>query len=215
MPAIRRHGRPIVAVAFDCFGTLANFVDDHFIDTFDKICGAHSLDVAGKGLWDHWLEEGKRLWEERGRDPKDPLSGPEPEFLTYRHAWSVQFDRSFAALGGAGEGIDACSRLLDQISEAACFPEVTRVLETLRGTYRIAVLSNADEDFLTSFLARSGLEFGRSSHLRRLDPTNPGRRYFARFATRSASSRMRSSMWVTVRSRICSELVRPASRWRG
>lgn len=115
--------------------------------------------MAGKHLWDHWLEEGKRLWEERGRDPKDPLAGPEPEFFTYRHAWSVQFERSFAALGGTGTGIDACSRLLDQISAAACFPEVPRVLETLRGTYRVAVLSNADEDFLTSFLQRSGLEF--------------------------------------------------------
>jgi 2-haloalkanoic acid dehalogenase type II len=115
--------------------------------------------VAGKLLWDHWLEEGKRLWEERGRDPKDPLSGPEPEFFTYRHAWSVQFDRSFAALGGTGYGVDASSHLLDQISAAACFPEVPRVLEALHGSYRIAVLSNADEDFLTSFLGRSGLEF--------------------------------------------------------
>jgi 2-haloalkanoic acid dehalogenase type II len=33
------------------------------------------------------------------------------------------------------------------------------VLHALRGSYRIAVLSNADDDFLSSFLKRTGLEF--------------------------------------------------------
>jgi 2-haloalkanoic acid dehalogenase type II len=149
----------IAAVAFDCFGTLANFVDDHFIEAFERIGGSVSLGVAGKHLWDQWLEEGKRLWEERGRDSSDPLAGPEPEFFTYRHAWSIQFERSFAAFGGVGSGADASTSLLDQISAAACFPEVPFVLETLRRSYRIAVLSNADDDFLSAFLERSGLQF--------------------------------------------------------
>jgi 2-haloalkanoic acid dehalogenase type II len=149
----------ISAVAFDCFGTLANFVDDHFIETFERISGSVSLGVAGQHLWDHWLEEGKRLWQERGRDPSDPLSGPEPEFVTYRHAWSVQFERSFAAFGGTGSGAEASTHLLDQISAAACFPEVPLILETLRGSYRVAVMSNADDDFLSAFLQRSGLQF--------------------------------------------------------
>jgi 2-haloalkanoic acid dehalogenase type II len=150
---------PIAAVAFDCFGTLANFVDDHFVETFERISGSISLGVAGQHLWDQWLEEGKRLWEERGRDPVDPLAGPEPEFFTYRHAWSIQFERSFAAFGGLGSASDASTHLLDQISAAACFPEVPQVLETLRRSYRVAVLSNADDDFLSSFLERSGLQF--------------------------------------------------------
>jgi 2-haloalkanoic acid dehalogenase type II len=115
--------------------------------------------VEGKTLWDRWLEEGKRLWEERGRDPKDPISGPEPRFFTYRQAWAVQFDRSFRSFGSAGDGGAACDRLLDQLASAACFPEVPGVIEALRGNYRVAVLSNADDDFLTAFLERSGLEF--------------------------------------------------------
>jgi 2-haloalkanoic acid dehalogenase type II len=146
-------------VAFDCFGTLANFVDDHFIEAFERISGSIALGVAGKNLWDHWLEEGKRLWEERGRDSSNLLAGPEPEFFTYRHAWSIQFERSFAAFGGSGSGSDASLHLLDEISAAACFPEVPIALETLSRSYRVAVLSNADDDFLSAFLERSGLQF--------------------------------------------------------
>jgi 2-haloalkanoic acid dehalogenase type II len=105
------------------------------------------------------LEEGKRLWEERGRDANNLVAGPEPQFLTYRHAWTVQFDRSFEALDATGDGGAASSRLLDQISAAAWFAEVPEVIGTLRRAYRVAVLSNADDDFLTSFLRRSGLQF--------------------------------------------------------
>ena len=113
--------------------------------------------VEGKQLWDRWLEEGRRLWEERGRDSTNPLEGPEPQFFTYRDAWAMQFERSFRSFGADVPGTAACARLLDQLAAAACFPEVPEVLEALRGTYRIAVLSNADDDFLSSFLQREGL----------------------------------------------------------
>jgi 2-haloacid dehalogenase len=71
----------------------------------------------------------------------------------------MQFERSFRSFGADVPGTAACARLLDQLAAAACFPEVPEVLEALRGSYRIAVLSNADDDFLSSFLQREGLQF--------------------------------------------------------
>jgi 2-haloalkanoic acid dehalogenase type II len=146
-------------VAFDCFGTLAEFSDRHYIEAFDEICGVQSVDIHGKDLWDRWLEEGRQLWKERGRDPNDPLTGPEPEFLSYRQTWASQFERSFGALGHTGDGVAACGRLLALLGSATAFPEVSEVAATLRRSYRLAVMSNADDDFLQAFLESNGLDF--------------------------------------------------------
>lgn len=151
--------KPLTAIAFDCFGTIADFADPHYEAVFGEICASHGVSVSGKDLWDHWTEQGRRLWAERGRDPKDPLAGPEPQFFTYREAWAVQFERSFAALGVAGDAARACDHLLTRLGAADHYPEAPEVLSALRGTYHVALMSNADDDFLVSFLDRSGLQF--------------------------------------------------------
>ncbi len=158
-PLVPAWARTLAAVAFDCFGTLADFSDQQFAGTFADLCNLHSAGSSGKDLWDRWIDEGRRLWVERGRNPDDPLAGPEPEFLTYRQAWEIQFERSFGALGAAGSGAVACARLLEDLSSATPFPEVPELLAALRSTYRLAVMSNADDAFLLPFLRRNQLEF--------------------------------------------------------
>lgn len=147
----------IEAVVFDCFGTLANFVDDHFIQAFETICRRGELAIAGNELWERWLEDGRALTRERGRDPADPLAGPEAAFTPYRQRWALQFERTFRSLACSGDATSACAQIIDCLGQAACFPEVPRVLDVLRGRYRLAVLSNADEDFLRACLACNGI----------------------------------------------------------
>jgi 2-haloalkanoic acid dehalogenase type II len=149
----------VAAVAFDCYGTLANFVEQDFVLVFDEICLQSRLPLSDRQLWDRWLEQGRVLARERGRDPQDPLAGPEPTFMPMRDIWLAQFERTFAPFGVAGRAAGARDLLVERLSDAGCYPEVAEVLQHLRAYYRLAVLSNADDDFLGACLARNELEF--------------------------------------------------------
>jgi 2-haloalkanoic acid dehalogenase type II len=150
---------PVKAIAFDCFGTLVNFVDQHFIEAFDAICSENALGITGKALWDSWLAHGRELAVERGRDPKNPLAGSEPQFVAYRQTYAQQFERAFRTADCIADPVAACSRIVGLLGQARCFPEVPEVLDALGGHYRLAVLSNADEDFLRACLEFNGLDF--------------------------------------------------------
>lgn len=151
--------RRVSAVVFDCFGTLADIVELHFIDAFTDICARNQLAMAGKDLWNKWLAASRTIAEEQGRDPADPLGGPEPPFFAYRKRWRQQFERVFTLLEAEADVEGACLLLHGMLCAAQIYPEVPEVITALGRYYRLAVLSNADEDFLTPCLERNGLEF--------------------------------------------------------
>src|SRR5947209_4381351 len=75
--------RAVRAIAFDCFGTLADMSDDHFVDMMGAVILRHELDLDPQHLWKRWLAMGKDVWTELGRDYENPTSGPEPRFNNY------------------------------------------------------------------------------------------------------------------------------------
>lgn len=105
------------------------------------------------------MQEGRSLWEERGRDPKNPLAAPEPPFRPYRETWQIQFERAFRALGCSADATGAYQRIDALLAGAEAYPETAETLQALRDRYRLAVLSNADESFLQACLARNDLRF--------------------------------------------------------
>jgi 2-haloalkanoic acid dehalogenase type II len=149
----------VAAVAFDCFGTLADFAEPDFIRLFGDLSRSFQLGIAARELWDLWLRHGRELAKERGRDPDDPLAGPEPSFVPMRDIWLPQFERTFATLAGRGNSAQARQLMIERLSAANCYPEVPLLLNELRSTHRLAVLSNADDDFLDACLTRNGLKF--------------------------------------------------------
>jgi len=140
----------IRAVAFDGYGTLLNFTVPHFIATMEELVRAHEADADPKALWERFVEAAKAV---RGENYTEPL------YRRYEEAWGLQFQRAARELGFQGDGRLAANHLKRKLSEAEAFAEVPAVLEALRGRYRLAVLSNADNDFLYACLARNGLEF--------------------------------------------------------
>jgi len=147
---LRSSAANIKAVAFDGYGTLFDFTEPDFIAAFAEICARQRLDADAADLWRRFLRASLYFRSENHHAPV---------YRRYDEAWAVQFERVFAQLGLAGDAWAAAEFLRDKLATATAFPEVYPVLDALRPRYRLAVLSNADDDFLTAALARNDLRF--------------------------------------------------------
>jgi 2-haloacid dehalogenase len=140
----------IRAVAFDCYGTVVRFTTPDFIRTMAEIARAQGLDVDPGVFWDRFVEA---AFVFRGENVARPA------YRRYEEAWAFQFERAAEDLGFEGDGRLAALRLKEKLSEAEAYGDAAEVVEALRARYRLAILSNADDDFLHACLARNGLEF--------------------------------------------------------
>jgi len=140
----------IRTIAFDCYGTIVRFTTPDFVRTMAEVARAQGLAVDPEVLWDRFV---KAAFVFRGENMARPA------FRRYEEAWAFQFERAAQELGLVGDGALASLRLKEELSQAEAYAEVAEVLEALRARYRLAVLSNADDDFLHACLARNGLEF--------------------------------------------------------
>ena len=87
------------------------------------------------------------------------LSGPLPDFRTYREEWTEHFALCFEELGLDGDAPSAHERLRELLAEGRAFPESRRVVDQISRRLPTALLSNADDDFLLPCLNRNGLVF--------------------------------------------------------
>ncbi len=140
----------IRAVAFDGYGTIFNFTEPDFIVTMAEICEQQNLDADAADLWRRFLRASYLLRTEHHHDPV---------YRRYDEAWAIQFERVFKRLRLPGDSWAAANHLKQRLADAPAFDEVYAVLDALRPHYRIAMLSNADDDFLSACLDRNGLEF--------------------------------------------------------
>ena len=140
----------IRAVAFDCYGTLVRFTTPDFVRTMAEIARAQGFEVDPEALWDGFV---KAAFVFRGENVARPA------YRRYDEAWAFQFERAAQELGFEGDGSLAALGLKEKLSEAEAYAEVAEVVEALRARYRLAILSNADDDFLRACLARNRLEF--------------------------------------------------------
>ena len=87
---------------------------------------------------------------------EDAVSG----FVPYRESWLSAGRRLLAPFGrqsAAGQFADAYA---DLHARAGIFPEVPDAVQVLARHVRIAVVANADHEYLMRCLARNGLRFG-------------------------------------------------------
>jgi len=140
----------VKAIAFDGYGTLFDFTEPDFIVTFAEICAHQRLDADAADLWRRFLRAALHFRSENHHAPV---------YRRYDEAWAVQFERVFSQLKLPGDARAAAAYLRQKLASATAFPEVYPVLAALRPRYRLAVLSNADDDFLTAALARNNLRF--------------------------------------------------------
>ena len=140
----------IRAVAFDCYGTVIDFGEPQFIAAMAEICHRQGLDADAADLWRRFLRAAKALRSE---------TSAQPVYRRYDEAWALQFQRVFRQLGHKGDSWQAAHYLKEKLAEAPAFSEAPQVIDALRPRYRVALLSNADDDFLQRCLERNGLHF--------------------------------------------------------
>ncbi len=140
----------IRAVALDAYGTVINFTEPDFITTMAEICALQGLAADAADLWRRFLRAAYLLRSENHH---------RPVYRRYDEAWAIQFQRVFRRLRLPGDAWAAALHLKDKLAAAPAFDEAYAVIEALRPHYRLALLSNADDDFLTACLERNGLQF--------------------------------------------------------
>lgn len=189
----------IQAIAFDCYGTIIDFGDEHFSRAYADICAEQGLSIEGKVFYDKWMEVWRRLASDgRTSDtgtvaitpgaateapnvpgplseaevvPPHPehhtpsagrhrtMDGPVPPFRPYREEWPEHFAICFEELGVKADYQRAYERLVEMLGCAEAFPEARQVVETLSRRYPVALLSNADDNFLHPALSFNGFAF--------------------------------------------------------
>jgi len=120
-------------ISFDVFGTLISVRDSSY-GAFERIvadAGACDLDV--KAFWEHWEHRNiAHYW--------DP-------YRSYREICALSLAESFEHFAVAGD-----SRLIEHYFEAFprffLYDDVVRTLDQLSRRYKLAVVSNIDDDLL-------------------------------------------------------------------
>ncbi|MEO6197061.1 MAG: HAD-IA family hydrolase [Dehalococcoidia bacterium] len=142
--------RNVKAIAFDGYGTLFDFTEPDFISTMAEICAQQGLDADAADLWRRFLRASYLMRSEHHEDPV---------YKRYDQAWADQFTHIFGRLRLPGDAWSAALHLKKRLATAPAFPDAHAVVTELRSHYTVALMSNADDDFLNECLERNGLQF--------------------------------------------------------
>ena len=172
LPPAPPHPGPgdIRVVALDCYGTLLDFDERRFAPAVDALLREHGVThTTGEAVWKAWTDHARELGKAHGRDPDQPLAGPEPPFIPFAESWTSHFAHAFRETDVEGLAPRAATGFLfDLLAQAQPYPEVAGVIDALRtgarrsGSWggrglKIVVASNADDAHLDPALDRFGI----------------------------------------------------------
>src|SRR5438034_955481 len=171
---LRKSAARIEAVTFDAYGTVINFTEPDFIVTMAEICAAQGLEADAAELWRRFLRASYLMRSEHHEDPV---------YKRYDQAWADQFEYVFKRMRLPGDAWEAARHFKAALAGASAFLDARPAIEALRPHYRLALLSNADDDFLGECLARNELRFDTvvtSERAKAIKPNPAIFRYLAR-----------------------------------
>jgi 2-haloalkanoic acid dehalogenase type II len=140
----------VLAVAFDYYETLAQITTAMRLAVFDQFASELGLSAAPGELGKRWTKLAA------GRRPGN-FNGPTPPFKTFRSRWEARAEKLLGDFGVSDAGSLFASRYADLHAEAKLYPDAWPLIERLREQSRVGILSDADTDFLSASLGRSGL----------------------------------------------------------
>jgi 2-haloalkanoic acid dehalogenase type II len=117
-------------------------------------------------MWNRFLKASYLMRSEHHHDPV---------YKRYDQAWADQFEHVFAKMGLDGDAWAAARHFKSRLASAPAFGDARETITALRRRFPVALLSNADDDFLTECMALNNLEFDHvlSSEQARAIKPNP------------------------------------------
>lgn len=149
----------VTAVVFDYYETLAELSWETRERVFDDLARRVGLELPPGEAYCHWRELASRDWVLRlGGRQRPPLDGP-PPFVTFREVWLERSRQLFQQWGVDAPAELGADAYRGAHARAVAYPDALPALDALHGRYRLAVLSDADGDFLAESMRRNGLSF--------------------------------------------------------
>ena len=185
----------IKTIAFDGYGTLFNFANRDFHVAVSTILAEQQIETDLDAFFETWVASyGKAaVWAEtRAANDGKPnadleLNGPLPAWFSTREIWRRQFGVAFDHYGLQGDGDAAADHLRHVLSHVDPYPDAHDTIEALaQQGYLLALLSNADEDFLQSALSRARLRFSIIQSSESLRAYKPHRAIFNALCARAS-----------------------------
>ena len=184
----------IRAVAFDGYGTIFNFANRDFHVAVTAILAEQGIETDIDAFFQTWVSSYSKagVWADarvgdQRPDPDLVMNGPLPGWHSTWEIWRRQFGVAFEHYGLTGDGAAAADHLRHALSQVDPYPDAHDTIEMLaRRGYLLALLSNADEDFLQSALSRARLRFSIIQSSESLRAYKPHRAIFSALCGRAA-----------------------------
>jgi 2-haloacid dehalogenase len=120
-------------MSFDVFGTLISVRDSTYAAFQSILAESNARHVDVKAFWEHWEERNiVRYWE---------------PYQRYRDICELSLGETFTHFGINGDA-RLISRYFDAFPKLALYPDVAETLDILARRFKLAVVSNIDDDLL-------------------------------------------------------------------
>jgi len=148
----------VSAVIFDYYETLAQLASAERERTFDELALRCGLSLPSGEAYAHWRERTTRDAIVRfGSGGRPPLDGEPPPFVPFRDVWLHRSEELFREWGVDAPSALGADAYRDAHVGARLYSDALSAIKALREQYGLAVLSDADVDFLQGSLARNAL----------------------------------------------------------
>jgi 2-haloalkanoic acid dehalogenase type II len=151
-PAVRCQAgdvAPVRAVLLDFYCTLVDLSDPVRSRGFDDFGRRLALPLGPGELYRRYAE----------MISSEPAEDAGPGFVPYRMSWLAAGHRMLAPFGRESAAGQFAGAYADLHARAVIFPEVPDAVRALGRHARIAVVANADHDYLMRCLSHNGLRF--------------------------------------------------------
>jgi 2-haloalkanoic acid dehalogenase type II len=148
------------AVIFDYYETLVEISTTQRQQAFDALAQRVGMALPAGEAFRHWRERTLRqalLHFVSGRRP--PLDGTPGSFVSFHEDWLRRSAELFRHWGVVAPPELGASAYRDAHANAALYQDAAPAIDALRGRHKLAVLSDADNDFLLGGLERNRLAF--------------------------------------------------------
>ncbi len=126
----------ISVITFDCYGTLIDW-EKGLKETLREILGGKNLTINIDELLNEWL--------------KQDLSAVKGSYKRYKEILKISLQKSFSKFGIPYEDRDG-QALVSSMPEWKAFPDVKPTLQELSEHYKLAIISNVDDDIISRTL---------------------------------------------------------------